>query len=198
MVTPIHTRLCADATGARISQARPSKRLSAALFKEETLPRDAKPSTSMPPGGAMPPRVDVMALSQLSTAVPKDLGHQPWQEIAPLTRSTKAAVSTPAQVWPPLILDNRRLATIIVTVTSPRRRMASARRSLTPRFTRLSRSPCIAVSQITVCDDENSYFEPINRLDSCCTPQEKNSRAGEGVCARCNTREQATQNLRRI
>jgi len=75
----------------------------------------------------MPPRVDVMALSQRSTAVPKGLGHQRWQEIAPLTRNTKAAVSTPAQMWPPLILDNRRLATIICNrhIPTPRNGLLS-------------------------------------------------------------------------
>src|SRR5215467_4316678 len=70
MVTPIHTRLSANATGARLSQARPSKRLSASLeeslfiaetlFIEETRPREAMPSISMPAGSAMPLRADVV------------------------------------------------------------------------------------------------------------------------------------------
>lgn len=71
MVTPIHTGLCADATGARISQARPSNRLRAVLCIDEIRLSDAKPFTSMSRGSAslcsaaMPLWADV-AVSQRS------------------------------------------------------------------------------------------------------------------------------------
>src|SRR5262249_12625526 len=51
MVTPIHTWLSADATGARITQARPSKRLSASLFIAQTRPAKCKAVDLDRPGG---------------------------------------------------------------------------------------------------------------------------------------------------